>query len=141
METHWRAFPRVIRLPVASSVIDPSILLCFNPFTIRSTSQLFKMDDSNHDNIDESHHSDCEIENAPLPPKRVFIEVSRRSSDPSSVWYYFRKDVIKEIARCGECKSKKTLISCRGSTTTGMSEHLKRIHNIDLKSLRSKKRK
>lgn len=47
-------------------------------------------------------------------------------SSKSGVWQYFKKK-DKEYGQC--CRCPKTL-SCKGSSTSGLSKHLEKVHNI-----------
>jgi hypothetical protein len=65
---------------------------------------------------------------------RQFSEVTRYKDDPSSVWHYFLKEVNGDYGKCkqGNCTK---LIKAAGGTTTGIREHLKQIHQIDIVSI------
>lgn len=56
-----------------------------------------------------------------------FVKVT--NSD-SNVWKYFLCDKDKEVSKCLKCGNH---IKSKGKTTTGMIEHLKRHHQIDVR--------
>lgn len=61
-----------------------------------------------------------------------FIDIS--SSSSSAVWKYFLKNKIQQTAKCKECKTKTTILSSKGGTTSSFKSHLKTKHNIAIDS-------
>ena len=65
------------------------------------------------------------------PIERKFIEVTRSKGDSSSIWNYFLREVNGDFAKCNQGNCTK-LIKAIGGSTTGMREHLKRVHKIEV---------
>jgi hypothetical protein len=62
------------------------------------------------------------------PSKRVIDKEDGLDSSPA--WLYFKKSASGESGKC-QVKGCNSSISCKGGTTTGMLEHLKRIHKLN----------
>lgn len=49
--------------------------------------------------------------------------------DRNSVWYYFTRTVEKDVATCKQCSKK---IKAAGGSTSGLHNHLKSQHKINI---------
>lgn len=59
----------------------------------------------------------------------AFVDV--RAQRKSGVWEYFTYNRAEEKAKCSMCSS---ILKASGASTKGLSDHLKRKHNISVKS-------
>lgn len=57
------------------------------------------------------------------------------SNDPCSAWYHFKRGSDKCSGKCIHCDK---VIKAYQGTTTGLREHLRRKHDIDMSKTKSK---
>ena len=50
-------------------------------------------------------------------------------TNKSSVWRYFKKHLVEDKALCIDCSN---IIKCNGGSTSGLRNHLKAVHKIEL---------
>ena len=58
-----------------------------------------------------------------------FKVVTNKSENLSSVWHYFKKHLVEDKALCIDCSN---IIKCNGGSTSGLRNHLKATHKIEL---------
>lgn len=76
-------------------------------------------------------NSENEIDqSAPTTPARRLSETSETSITGSFVWQHFTKDTNYKDNKKAKCNHCNKAYICTGGSTSGLTKHLKNVHNI-----------
>ena len=85
-------------------------------------------------NEENSHNSEDEIDQSlPATPRKLSgtLELERNSgSGGSFVWCHFTKDLDYKNNKKASCNHCNKVYICSGSSTSGLTKHLRNVHNI-----------